>query len=205
MARKKSAAQAAAQPTDAQIEQGMIEAHHAEVGRQLAALPPNPITGSPDPAVSFDPAALESLPPSESGSPTRTGRERPPGPGRGWTERYDQPVAYRRFGLKDRNGGEHILFQVNLPAGQATPPAEVVEAFRAHKYWKDGEPYGLAEDARNNDESYSTGLTFGTNKKFPKAWVLPATEFGREVADSLDRALAAVARKLEGHGPAPSA
>lgn len=159
-----------------------------------------------DPATEFNPAeleaqALQEAPPEaqggDTGEPATTGRERPRGPGRPWTERYDQPVAYRRFTLKDHEGREQILFQVALAPGETKPPEEVVEAFRGHKYWKDGKPYGLAADARSDEESYSTGLQFGTNKKYPKAWVLPATEFGRDVADSLDQALAAVAKKLE--------
>lgn len=164
-----------------------------------------------DPATEFNPAELEAQAPQEAppeaqggepGEPAKTGRERPRGPGRPWTERYEQPVAYRRFTLKDHEGREQILFQVALAPGETKPPEEVVEAFRAHRYWKDGEAYGLAADARNNEESYSTGLQFGSNNKYPKAWALPATEFGRDVADSLDRALEAVARRLVGE-PGP--
>lgn len=132
----------------------------------------------------------------------RSETTREAGPGRGWTQRFEQPVAYRRFTLKDEHGAEKILFTFNLPAGQAKPDEEVIDVMRDHKFWKDGKPYGLAEDARHSDESYSTGLRFGSNTKFPKAWVLPSNPLGREVADSIDRALDGVAKKLAGQ-PVP--
>jgi hypothetical protein len=127
-----------------------------------------------------------------------SGQPREAGPGRGWTERYEQPVAYRRFTLRDQHGAEKILFTFSLPKGQSKPDEEVIDVMRDHKFWKGGKPNGLAEDARTDGESYPTGLQFGGNAKFPKAWVLPNNALGREVADSIDRALQEVASKLQG-------
>lgn len=123
------------------------------------------------------------------------------GPGRGWTERTIQPVAYRRSTLKDEHGNEKILFIFNLPPGVTKPPQEIIDVLRDHKFWKDGKPYGLADDAKSNAESYPTRLTFGANRKYPKAWVLPNDKLGRTVADSIDQALDRVARRLESNSP----
>lgn len=193
MGRRKAAAEAAAdQVTPPVIEQPVTESPPAEPGtEQPTPAPESPPVAEQAPVVEHPPAA-----PPTPAAPHK-------GPGRGWTERFLQPVKYRRFVLKDQRGDEQILFQVDLPAGQTKPPEDVVNAFRAHKYWKDGEPYGLAEDARTNDESYATGLTFGIHKKHPKAWVLPNNQFGREVADSLDQALGELAKKIEAGGPSP--
>jgi len=194
--------------------------------RKVEAVPETPLgdadehTGAAE--TDFNPAELEALradapagsvpdaaassPGSHSGDttqPAKTGRERPRGPGRPWTERYHQPVAYRRFTLKNERGDEEILFVVNLAPGETTPPEEVVNVFRAHKYWKNGKPHGLAEDARADDESYATGLTFGQHKKFKTAWVIKNDAFGDEVAASIDADLQAVATKLQGE-PSPA-
>jgi hypothetical protein len=118
-------------------------------------------------------------------------------PGRPWSGRFEQPGAYRRFTLKDPGGAEKIHFVFPLEPGETKPPEPVINVMRAHKYWKDGKPYGLADDARSNDESYPTGLAFGTNKKHPKAWVLPNDEMGRTVAESIDAKLLELGHRLE--------
>jgi hypothetical protein len=125
------------------------------------------------------------------------------GPGRGWSGRFEQPVAYRKFTLRDAGGADKILFTFQLPPGDTKPPEAVIDVLRDHKYWKDGQPYGLAEDAKTNDASYATGLAFGTNPKHPKAWVLPNNELGRAVADSIDQALDGLAKRMEAEGRSP--
>jgi hypothetical protein len=108
-------------------------------------------------------------------------------------------VSYRRSTLKDERGASKILIIFSLPAGETKPPEDVIQVMRAHKFWRDGKPYGLADDARAHDESYPTHLTFGQNRKYPTAWELPDTPFGREVADGIDRALHGLVPKREGH------
>jgi hypothetical protein len=159
--------------------------------------------GAVDAAGNFDTPMIESEPGTpddrvqvEIGETRQLSQKGRSGPGRGWTQRYEQPVAYRRFTLKDEHGADKILFAFDLPPGQYKPDEEVVNVMRDHKYWKDGKPYGHAEDARTSEQSYSTGLQFGTNAKFPKAWVLPNNALGRKVADSIDQALDGVANKL---------
>jgi len=57
--------------------------------------------------------------------------------------------------LNDEKGRPQILFLFTPPAGEAKPSEQVINVMRDHKYRKDGKPYGLVEDARTNDESYS--------------------------------------------------
>lgn len=166
----------------------------------------NPVETPFDPfdtGTEFDPATLEAATgaltetAASVNETTRQAARRPSEAGRGWTQRYEQPVAYRRFTLRDQHGAEKILFTFNLPKGQSKPDDEVIDVLRDHKFWKDGRPNGLADDARTDPESYSTGLQFGVNAKFPKAWVLPNNAHGREVADSIDQALQQVANRME--------
>lgn len=118
--------------------------------------------------------------------------------GRGWTQRYSQPVKYARSTFKDAYGKEHIAFRFDLVAGETKPPEEVINVMRDHKFWKDGNPNGLAEDARQDQESYPTGLRFDNLPRGGRAWMIQNDVMGRTVADSLDQALDGVAKKLEG-------
>lgn len=171
----------------------------------------NAVSGQPDPT-EFDPAKLEQQPPvgdpvgeeaatDGEGVPTTTvrvqqGKPLPP-LGRGWTQRYEQPVKYARSTFKDAMGDEHIAFRFELPLGQTKPEEAIIAVMRDHKAFKDGQPNGLAPDAKDDPESYPTGLHFDNLPRGGKAWLLPNTVLGRTVADSIDQALDGVAKKTE--------
>lgn len=161
------------------------------------------------------PATSEPPPPSDTGPgdvPVANGTtEQPPTPdarpgvsgampalGRGWTQRFEQPVKYAHSTFKDPLGKEWIAFRFDLPPGVGKPDDAVLAVMRDHKYFKDGRPNGLAEDAKSDSDSYSTGLRFDNLPRGGKAWLLPNTPLGRTVADSLDQALDGLAKRIEG-------
>jgi hypothetical protein len=112
-------------------------------------------------------------------------RPRHTGPGRAWTERYDQPVQYRRFTARDGSGKERIMFKFELAPGQDRPPQELIDVLHQHQ---------------KTTEGYPTHLRFDSDPVVGKVWKLPNTELGRATADSLDQALSTLARKLaNGH------
>ncbi|WP_020474160.1 hypothetical protein [Zavarzinella formosa] len=109
-------------------------------------------------------------------------------PGRGWTERYVEPVRYRMFTAKDGTGKEQIMFKFNLPAGQTKPDDAVVQVMRDHK---------------KTEEGYSTGLRFEQDAVQGPVWKLPSTPAGRSAAMAIDEALNEVAHKMEAAARTP--
>jgi hypothetical protein len=105
-----------------------------------------------------------------------------PRPGRGWTERYEQPVKYRRFVARDMTRREQIMFKFDLPAGQDKPDERILAVMREHK---------------ETSEGYKTGLHFDADPVHGKVWKLPATPLGRDTADRIDTELNGVAHKIE--------
>ena len=224
--RRAKVQQAAEQHTEAAtVEAGMPEISTPEEFSQAAAELP-PMSRAEIMAVPAELAAAQvhDAPPVEKPSSQAVvselvadiarGTELPPangtvnsgatqGPGRAWTQRYFQPVAYRRFEAKDPLGTSKIHFAFHLKPGQTVPEEEVLAVVRDHKFFKNGKPNGLAEDAQVDQDSHHTGLAFKTSPKWGKTWELPNTEFGRTVADSLDQALDGVAKRLEREGPTP--
>jgi hypothetical protein len=121
-----------------------------------------------------------------------------PKAGRGWTTRTEQPVEYRRAVIKDAMGKELITFKFELPKGKSKPDDDVVNVMRNHKYYRNGEPYGLVADAKENSESFATGLTFkDLGPRVGKVWILQNDQMGRTVADSIDQSLDGIAQKSE--------
>jgi hypothetical protein len=120
--------------------------------------------------------------------------------GKSWTQRYAPPsVKYAHSTFKDAMGKEHIAFRFDLPPGQTKPDDAIIEVMRDHKFFRDGKPNGLAPDARDDSESFPTGLHFDTVRG-GKAWLLPNTEMGRNVADSINQALDGLAKRVEPQG-----
>lgn len=117
--------------------------------------------------------------------------------GRGWTQRYVQPVKYARSTFRDPLGKELIAFRFDLPPGQSKPDEAILEVMRDHKYFKAGRPNGLAEDAKCDPESHPTGLHFDNLPRGGRAWLIQNDPLGRAVAESLDRALNELAKRIE--------
>ncbi len=118
--------------------------------------------------------------------------------GRGWTQRYVQPVKYAHSTFKDPMGNELIAFRFDLPPGQFKPDEDIIQVMRDHKYFKDGKPNGLADDAREDSESFPTGLHYQDyGPRIGKAWVIQNDRMGRMVAESLNEQLMGLAQKKE--------
>lgn len=201
MGRKRTAAQAAAS------EDTPVESTEPTVTENTSEQAPNPAdpivqgvadsTRLPDDATDFDPAKLEGEA-IEQPAPVRQQGKPMASLGRGWVERYQQPVKYAQSTFKDAMGKEHIAFRFDLPPGQTKPDEAIIEVMRDHKYFKDGGPNGLSPDAKDDPESYPTGLHFENLPRGGKAWLLPNTQMGRTVADSINQALDGLAKRMEG-------
>ena len=120
-------------------------------------------------------------------------------PGRGWTSRLAHPARYRLSEQKNEHNENVYHLRFELPKGMDKPPPEVLEVLQAHKYFKHGEPNGLAEDARNDPESFRTGLRWRDDRHVQKAWELPADRLGHIVKDSLAADLNQVAERIGSH------
>jgi hypothetical protein len=129
-------------------------------------------------------AAAAALPPEGHGGPTspegQTAEERPArNPVRPWTERYAEPLRYRKF---SDDVLKVIGFQIILPDGQKTPPQEVLDLLHSMQRDGDGRP---------------TGLRFETTRRHGKVWTVPNDPEGRALADRLDFELNKLAHKME--------
>lgn len=190
MPRKRTtAAEAAATPADEPVELTADAAapdvfDQAIAGQQAAEIVQQVADSTAMPANDDRPA------PAEPGKPL-------PPLGRGWAQRYVQPVKYAHSTFKDAMGKEHIAFRFDLPPGQTKPDDAIIEVMRDHKFFKDGKPNGLAADAKSDPESYPTGLHFDNLPRGGKAWLIQNDTMGRTVADSIDQALDGLAKKME--------
>jgi hypothetical protein len=103
-------------------------------------------------------------------------------PVRHWSDRFVQPVAYRRFTDADLGSKGAVCFQFTLPQGQRVPDQDIIKIMQENKLDCHGNP---------------TGLKFTETRKHGKIWTLPNDVEGRTLADRIEMRLRRLAAEIE--------
>jgi hypothetical protein len=99
-------------------------------------------------------------------------------PVRGWTQRFEGPLKYRKFTDADLRV---IAFKFNLPPNEK-PPEEVLTLMKSNMKDKDGQ---------------ATGLLYQSTRKHGPIWTIPNDIEGRTLADRIDFRLSELAQKMD--------
>ena len=117
-----------------------------------------------------------------------------PRPDRMWTERFVQPVKFRRFTGRGRGSKPMIFIQFDLPPGQDQLDPNVYAVLKELKY--------LDRSPEHGGGQCPTGLSSMSSARHKPGtlWALPDNPVGRTAADIVAARLFDLARQMEQEG-----